>query len=381
MKLHKYVGLISTLMFLASQSVMAGWLDDLKDGLRKNNKNSDYATNCLRYYKKRDFILAGFPCLQASYMDENFYYYVAMINYFTASNSNVELTFNSLKKAKQVLEAKQDVESKQKLARVYYAIGTLYDQYADKVVGVSTKNYYTEAMKYYEKALALAEETNEKNIQAFAAKRLGAKYLKFLVLDKAEMYLQKALKAIEEAKETEEFPKKWIESDKARLYSYLAVLEYRKNNNKGAEEHFMKALEIIRKCCYEEFAEYQQEFGYLLFEMGDYDKAEKYIKEAIERVERQIKEKSISYRNKEQVEELAKWYEMLAEVYIKKNDIARAKESLLEANELYRGLISMLKAEGETAKERFALEEKIQKNYQKIKQLSEKSLSNVSNLR
>ena len=392
MKKLKYVSLISGLLLLSIQPVMAGWLDSLQRwGKPVSTQEIELEPEkyCIEFYQQGKFTRALFACSIATKKDKSFYYYKAMTEYW-GGLSNLELTIADLKEAKQFLETKQDVENKQKLSKVYFALATLYDIHAQELRMVSGKDYRAIAKEYYEKALSLAEETNEKNIQAFALARLGAYYVDKSDLEKAEMYLQRAVKAWEETKETVEISKDRIEREKIELYSKLGELAYKRKNYAEAEENFKKVLDIVRKCCTEELAGYWNWYGVWLYRMGKYDEAEEYIKKAIKTVERELKKlqergyREPKYKITDRLKKLAIWYENLAEIYIKKNNIAQAKESLLEANRKYKQLESELRGieqrnillfgssgVGTTAWDRQTITKRIEWNEKKIKQLIE----------
>jgi tetratricopeptide (TPR) repeat protein len=384
-KLSLISSLISGLLLLSSQPVMAGWLDSLKRGGKPVSTQEielEPERYCIEFYQQGKFTKALLACSIAAKKDKSFYYYTAMMEYW-GGLSNLELLITNLKEARQFLETKQDAESKQKLARVYFALATLYEKYDTREVWVVSdklwfaiekdKDYRDVARKYYEKALSLAEETNEKNIQAFALARLGAYYVDKSDLEKAEMYLQKAVKAWEETKETVEISKDRIEREKIELYHNLGKLAYKRKNYTEAEENFKKVLDIVRKCCTEELPGYWNWYGVWLYRMGKYDEAEEYIKKAIKTVERELKklqERSYQepkYKITDRLKNLAIWHENLAEIYIKKNNIAQAKESLLEANRKYK----QIEIKELTAWDRLSIKRKIEWNEKKIRQLVE----------
>ena len=391
--LKKYVALISGLMLLSGQPVMASWLDSLKGGRRASPEEIRLEPEryCIEYYQKGRFDLVDLTraCEMAARNDPSFYYYVAM-TYYLKDFSSLEVLLDYFKKARQALEDKQDTESKQKLSKIYFALATLYEKHAPKVQLISDKDYYDVARKYYEKALALAEETNEKNVKAFALTRLGEYYAERADLEKAEMYLHQAVKAWEEVKKTVEFDKNWLNSERMGLYRSLGVLAYRKKNYAEAEEHFKKVLDIVRRYYTDELPEYWNWYAVWLYRMGKYDEAEDYLKKAIRKVEWELKklqERRFQVRRYEfikRLENLALWYENLAEVYIKKNDIAQAKKSLIEANRKYSQLERELQESeresilrfgmlgvGSTAEKRLSIKRKIEANENKLRQLIE----------
>jgi Tfp pilus assembly protein PilF len=384
-------GLVSSLVFLGNVKqpvALAGWLDSLKDSLQRGSRKFSIQEielepqkYCIEYYQKREFNLASLACSLAAKRDPSFYYYTAMIDYWRGS-INLELLFGEFKKARQALETKQDVESKQKLAKIYFVMGTLYEKYGPEARLVSGKDYRNVAMNYYEKAATLAEETNEKNAKALALTRLGGYYVEKSDLEKAEMYLQKAVKAWEEVKETAEFPKVWIEYERIEFYYNLGKLAYKKKNYTEAEENFKKALDIARKHFPEKLPEYWNSFGVWLYRMGKYDEAEEYIKKAINRVELEFKKQEQEGRriSTDKLENLAIWYENLAEVYIKKNDLEQAKKSLEQVIKicekidriLYEQERKMGPSTWDVAAERLEIKRKKEANERKIKELTEK---------
>jgi tetratricopeptide (TPR) repeat protein len=387
--MKKLNALVISLVLLISKPVMAGFLDDLKDVLENKGRkvsSEDIKLQpqkyCIKYFERGELISAIEPCRYAAKEEPSFYYYVAMINYLKYPK-NLELNFGYLKSAKQALEGKQDVESKQKLAMVYLATATLFEKHAPEAWW-SDKNYYDVAKERYEKALALAEETDEKFVKALAATHLGGYYVENSDLKKAEMYLQKAEKAWGEVKEIAKGYKDWVIREKIKFYRNLGVLAYQKKNYAEAEENFQEVLRIAgRNFSSEDLYEYWAWFGVWLYRMGKYDEAESYIKKAIDRMELWIKEeerKRFGWQPSEDILiNLATWYEDLADVYIKKNDLEQAKMSLMRANNVYAKTIAILKkyektsgdiyGVGATAKERYEIEGKIKANEKKIKEL------------
>jgi tetratricopeptide (TPR) repeat protein len=369
--MKKLNALIISLVLLISKPVMAGFLDDLKDVLENKGRkvsSEDIKLEpqkyCIKYFERGELISASEPCRYAAKEDPSFYYYVAMIDYLKYPK-NIELIFGHFKSAKQALEGKQDVESKQKLAMVYLATATLFEKHAPEAWW-SDKNYYDVAKGRYEKALALAEETDEKFVKALAATRLGGHYVEISDLKKAEMYLQKAEKAWGEVKEIAKGYKDWVIREKIKFYRNLGVLAYQKKNYTEAEENFQEVLRIAgRNFSSEDLYEYWAWFGVWLYRMGKYDEAESYIKKAIDRMETWIKEnerKRFGWQPSEDILiNLATWYENLADVYIKKNDLEQAIKSLMQANGVYG------KAEGIVGKDK--VRSKIQVNEKKIKEL------------
>jgi tetratricopeptide (TPR) repeat protein len=379
MKKLKYTALISGLVFFSCQPAMAGWLDALKGPKKVSPEEIELEPEkyCLEFYQEMRLSSAARPCSLAAKNDPSFYYYVAMINYLRGfANTNAEY-INDFKLAKQALEKKQDVESKQKLARVYFAMATIYEKHAPDARWVNV------AKENYEKALALAEETNEKTIRAFALVHLGGYYVNKSDLEKAEMYLQKAEKAFEEVKETYEFNKNWVARMKERLYGYLGILAFKKKNYAEAEENFKKVLDIIRRHFYDELHEYWAWYGDWLNQMGKHDEAEKYIKKAINTVEMEFKKQEQQRFGWQpplnKLKDLATWYENLAEVYIKKNEYEQARKSLMKANMILRKVESRLYdyerkwepmgLHKEYAAERLEIERKIKQNEKRIEEL------------
>jgi tetratricopeptide (TPR) repeat protein len=394
--LKKYVALISGLMLLSGQPVMASWLDILKGGKKPSPEEIRLEPEkyCIEYYQKGRFDSVDLiqACRTAAQNDPSFYYYIAMAYYLSDFGSNLEVLWDYLKKARQALEAKQDAESKQKLSKVYFAIATLYEKHASEVQLTSDKDFRDIARKYYERALALAEETEEKNVRAFALTRLGGYYAEKADLEKAEMYLQQAVRAWEEVKRTVEFDKNWLNSEKIKLHRSMGTLAYNKKNYDEAEEHFKKVLDMVRRYYNHELPKYWNWYAVWLYRMGKYDEAEDYLKKAIRKVEWELKKlqerrfQVARYEFIKRLENLALWYENLAEVYIKKNDLERARQSLLEANKRYKELEKeYLESEregvlmfgtlgvGSTAKSRQEIREKIEGNESKLRHIIEMS--------
>jgi tetratricopeptide (TPR) repeat protein len=372
-------GFVSGLVFLASvnQPVMASWLGG---GFRKEASPADIEFEpekyCLEFFKKRDYFRAMQPCRWASKKDTSFYYYIAMAEYLSGAPKfpNLELLLDHLKEAKKHLEEKED---KEKLAIIYYALGTVLEKYGKELRSLATQDYQQIAIKYYEKALTLAEEANEKNIKAFVLTRLGEYYIEKNDLEKAEMYLERAVKEWGEVKRSIEFDENWINNERIRLYRSLGTLAYKKNNYTEAKENFKKVLDIARRHFNDQLYWYLNWYGVQLYRMGEYDEAEEYFKKAIRILEgeiRKIQTKRIQApldKIKLYYADVAVIYENLAETYIKKNDIARAKKSLLEANEKYKQLYNIMYDKGAQPWEKDLVIKKKEKNKQIIRQLME----------
>jgi tetratricopeptide (TPR) repeat protein len=195
-------------------------------------------------------------------------------------------------------------------------------------------------IEYYKKALSLGEEVDEKFVVAKAGTELGSDYLgrviyNYSLINNATEVLEKASKAIEEAKETPEFPKQDIQETKGRIYNLVGMLYYRKKDYKNSEEYYLKAIALGEKLNSVQTQVYKYNLAVLYKDMKDYDKFEKYLKEAIEDGWR---------RKKGDLEKMAEWSKELAEFYLEhKNDKKRAKEYFITAIELYEDLMRTTK--------------------------------------
>jgi tetratricopeptide (TPR) repeat protein len=363
MRLRKYVSLIGALgvLFVLSSPVEAGWLDKLNDWIDNINKPKNFSRqyrfysveNCIKYYEKGDFKQALSYCGSAAEINKETIYYAAELEY---KYGNKELAFNYLKGAEKYLlerleagkgDEQEKIRDKKRLANVCFWLGEiynkLYQQEGEKIFNFDVDKYQElkkTMIEYYKKALSLGEESDEKIVVAKAGAELGSFYLRWVVynyslLNNATEVLEKALKAIEEVKETQDFTKKDIQETKGWIYNLVGVIYYRKKDYKNAEEYYLKALALAEKLNSVQTQVYKHDLAILYKDMKDYDKYEKYLKEAIEDGWR---------RGKGDLEKMAEWSEELGEFYLEhKNDKKRAKEYFISAIELYEDLMRRTK--------------------------------------
>ena len=368
---HAILGALSALLVLTG-TASAGLLDKLNEWKDSVNQKKDtdrqfrfYAVeNCIKYYEKGDFWRARSYCGQAAKIKKELIYYAAVIYY---KHKDVISALDFLQQAEQYLleklkqtEGEEKQKIKEQLTNVYLMFGETYEELFYKQD--EKPDLVKKSVEYYRKALSLAEEIDNKIVIALAGRGLGNIYFEwsffyYTWLSKAEEVAEKALKAIEEAKETHEFKKGDIQYAKVRIYNLLGLINHRKGDYKKAEEYYSKALSLAKKEYPELSTIYEYNLANLYESMKDYDKSIEYFRRAIENEKKKGK--------KAEIEDLAEWHERLARIYLDhKNDKEQAKEQFISALEYYEDLIKQV-----DEYKRMKLENKIKKLWEEIRKL------------
>jgi tetratricopeptide (TPR) repeat protein len=383
MKLRRYLvlaGILSILNLTNPVCGQAGWLDDLADKFNdwmedfkhKRDIRYTYPQFCKKYFESGDLNQAYNYCLLAKDYDKDFIYQAAVVQYLyrveketdaKTKSRNIKNAIISLQEAEKYLLEKLEsgggdeqskIETKKKLANVYLWLSCAYADYYREIEDDDTANWGREALKtareYFDKAIALTDEA-EGYIIVIAGIKLSWIYLEnassaYKWLLEAEAVLGKTLEASEKMKRATLFPKKEIESAKMQVYNLRGGLaskriEYKKDVEQEFEkgkEFYLKAIEIAKKI------DQIQDLPTLIHNLailhkvkGEYDEYEKLAKEAIEQARKIAKLGGPGgIMNKER---MARWYEKLADFYLKqRDDKERAKECLKAALKAYSDL-------------------------------------------
>jgi tetratricopeptide (TPR) repeat protein len=371
MKLRKYLGLVGALgiIFSFTSQAQAGLFDWIENFNREKEREKDVARqlrfysveNCKKYFEKGDLEQARYFCPTAATQNRDLIYYAAVVEYLY--NTEPEIAIITLKKAEKYflerLEANKEneqarIEDEKKLAYVYLWLGDEF-RWLEKKKGdraIEMKEKWGEfpsilAKDYYKKALALAEKLGDKGdsyVIARAGGMLGELYSDWVMFNpglikKTEEVLEKALKAIDEVKPSLLVSKGDILRTKITIYDaishlYLSKLKFKEIDEKEfekAKEYLLKAIDIAKVHDQENLPTLKHNLAVCHWAIKEYDMYEKYTKEAIE-LEKKKGRKADKLL-------LADWYIELADFYLeKKNDKKSAKESLIQAVELYETL-------------------------------------------
>ena len=202
--------------------------------------------------------------------------------------------------------------SRYKLARKYHGVGRFYQSLNDAY----------RATLYFRNAINLYQETNEKKVHEFeAVNDLIGLTMEFQDYEKAKQYIKEAISI------HKSFPEKIPKINLTWVYlnagtTYLGLKEY-----KTAEQMAQKALELLDKN--EEPFYYSIAIELLAIinaDLKDFESAEKYMYEVLEI--RKNLGSSLEYQD-----DIARGYENLCDIFLRKNDIENANKSLKQAFE------------------------------------------------
>ena len=177
---------------------------------------------------------------------------------------------------------------------------------------------YDLALKYYNRALHIAEKNNDSIDIAISYNNIGLVYSDKGDYDKALEFLNKAM-TIRKAKLGEEH------TDVATSYNNIGVVYYNKEDYDKALEYYNKALTIWKSKLGEEHtdvATFYNNIGLVYSDKGDYDKALEYYNKALTIWKSKLGEEHIN---------VARSYNNIGSVYHDKGDYDKALEFLNKA--------------------------------------------------
>jgi tetratricopeptide (TPR) repeat protein len=196
------------------------------------------------------------------------------------------------------------------LMKLYYEIGLTYYK----------KGFLAKALSYFKKSLELSKkignQKNKKEVQAPLINNIATIYLERMEFDEALKYYQKALKLATD------------EENKATIYGNLAVLYNYKKNYQKAIECSLKAIKISEdnKNFLRAFIE-KLNLGEIYRNIKDFKKAKTYLLEGLEGV----KEMGDKYWE-------AVGYKYLGSLCMDEGNKELAKKYLLQAHEMAKSM-------------------------------------------
>jgi len=255
---------------------------------------------CLNFYHAGDYkraIKAGKAAVK-KYPNSSYAHYCLGISYYQIGE--LKLALEHMKKAEALTSNKKD------LMYIYNLIGGIYN----------TMGYLDDALIYSSRSLLLAQDLQDRSMQATLISNIAGIYQNKGELDKALGYYEESLRL------------KTNEKEKATIYNNIALIYNEKGNYQKAVEYLKKAIEISERYGdYHGASQTKLNLGETYRRMKDYEKAKRYIWEGLEGVKR-IGDKFWE----------ATGYEYLGWLYRDKGDSKRAKDYLTRAYNLYKSI-------------------------------------------